>query len=671
MQKHLLGEMRYEYGEGRLVPFLGSGMSRPVCRGWAGMIAQLELIGGLRSVPEAKKVSEGDDFELTRRAAFVLEQLRLEGGFDKVVSAVRDALLESGPAPPSTSTAAMALLHWPLVLTTNYDDLYVAAVHEEFLGTRIGTRPPTSDVERKTPPVEVVGRSQSDCHRVLSALRRPAPPLVWTLQGFLPGQAQIVTRPGGGNDTERWLDFISLQDRNLGFSSQKLEELQRQLVVGHAEYRAVAMRSETFRRAFAEVYRARSLLFLGSGLRDRYLLDLFSQIAELYGPSSQQHYAVVRRGEVDAEFLQRYFGIWVVQVDDHEEIPGLLESLESPRRIAVGAIRWSYIKQSSRRKPPPSLSIVSSALTADSRLAGCVVVSGGGSLDWPRLSRGIRDFLFGSGLLPERGRRGGVEDVGRLFCRLQDTEFIWVLKDGGVQPVHDDRPALLVARARMNPASPLGRRLRPLAPAANQAASSDKAGRLWRDLRLVKPVMHEVLDVATAAGHDVIVSNLLASGSLRSFPPSFALQEMARAWACDIQSTASLEIRITEETVLTDMRSGRLDLTYLMSQSNSAPEAASSMRFWLEIAESDGRTQRLLELRDPTYPIHALLHDRWLGGRRWQVDVWPAPCLGWASWKLQDFEEWENERGEAMSLERFGVLHGSTLRVSEMQAGTQ
>ena len=56
MQKHLLGEMRYEYGEGRLVPFLGSGMSRPVCRGRAGMIVQLELIRGLRSVLEAKKL---------------------------------------------------------------------------------------------------------------------------------------------------------------------------------------------------------------------------------------------------------------------------------------------------------------------------------------------------------------------------------------------------------------------------------------------------------------------------------------------------------------------------------------------------------------------------------------------------------------------------------------
>jgi hypothetical protein len=671
MQEHLLGEMRYEYGEGRLVPFLGSGMSRPVCRGWADMITQLELTGGLRSVPQAKKNSEGDDFELTRRAAFVLEQLRLEGGFDNVVSAVRDALLESGPAPPPTSTATMARLHWPLVLTTNYDDLYVAAVHEAFLGTRIGTRLPTSEVERRTPPVEIAGRSQSDCHRVLSALRRPARPLVWTLQGFLPGQARIVTRPGGGHDTERWLDFISVQDRNLGFSSQKLEELQRQLVVGHAEYRAVAMRSETFRRAFAEVYRSRSLLFLGSGLRDRYLLDLFSQIAELYGPSSQQHYAVVRRGELDAEFLQRYFGIWVVQVEDHEEIPALLESLGSPRGIAVGAIRWSYIKQSSRGKPPPSLSIVSSALTADSRVTGCVVVSGGGSLDWPRLSRGIRKFLFGSGLLPERARSDGVEDVGRLFCRLQGREFIWVLKDAGVLPVHDDRPTLLVARARANPASPLGRRLRPLAPAANQAVTGDKAGRLWRDLRLVKPVMREILDVATAADHDMIISNLLASGSLRAFPPSFALQEMVRAWACDIQSTASLEIHITEETVLTDMRSGRLDLAYPMSRSSSAPDDASSMRFWLEIAESDGRTQRLLELRDPTYPIRRLLLDRWLSGRRWQADVWPAPCLGWAPWKFEDFEAWENESGEEMSLERLGVCHGSTLRISEMQAGIE
>jgi hypothetical protein len=658
----LLDELRYEYGQGRLVPFLGSGMSRPVCRGWLDMIARLEQVGDLQSAPEPNGITNRDDFELTRRAARVLERLRLEGGTGQVVSAVREALLESGPAPPPPSTATLARLHWPLVLTTNYDDLYVAAVHE---GSLLGKGPRASEVERRTPPIEVVGRSPSDCHRVLSALRRPARPLMWALQGFLPGQARIMTAPGDEHDTQRWLDYVSNPGGFPGFSDQKLDELENQLVVGHSEYRAVTMRSETFRRAFAEVYRSRSLFFLGSGLRDRYLLDLFSQIAELYGPSSQQHYAVVRRGELDAAFMQRYFGIWVLQVDDHNEIPGLVGSFGSPASTASGAIRWSYVRQTPRSKPP-SLSIVSSPLTADSAPPGCVVVSGGGSSDWPRLNRGIRAFLVGSGLLPERFRGSSVGEVGRLFHRLDGTEFIWVLKDEVVQANPGDRTALLVARARLDPTSQLGRRIRPLARTVPQPGARDHAGRLWRDLRLLKPVMGEVLDVAAAADHDTIVSTLLATGRLRSFPPSFALQEMVRAWACDTQNSMSLEVHITDDAILTDMRSGRLDLAYLLSRPRSATEAASSMQFWLELAEGNRRTQRLLELREPTCAVREFLQDHWLGGGRWMVDVWPPPCLEWGPWTLEDVRAWESETGETMSLERLGVLHGSTLQVSEM-----
>jgi hypothetical protein len=56
-RQYLLDELRYEYGEGRLVPFLGSGMSLHVCRGWADMIAQLERIGRSRPAPEPNKAS--------------------------------------------------------------------------------------------------------------------------------------------------------------------------------------------------------------------------------------------------------------------------------------------------------------------------------------------------------------------------------------------------------------------------------------------------------------------------------------------------------------------------------------------------------------------------------------------------------------------------------------
>jgi hypothetical protein len=159
---------------------------------------------------------------------------------------------------------------------------------------------------------------------------------------------------------------------------------------------------------------------------------------------------------------------------------------------------------------------------------------------------------------------------------------------------------------------------------------------------------------------------LLATGSLRAFSPSFALQEMVRAWACDTDAAMSLEIRVTDPQVLTDMRSDRLDLAYLLSRSGSAAEGASPMRFWLEIAEGTGRTQRLLELTESTAPVRAFLEAHWLSHRSWLVDVWPAPCLEWVPWTLESVRAWEDETGKAMSLERLGVLHGSTLRVSEV-----
>jgi len=149
---------------------------------------------------------------------------------------VRDALLESDPAPPPSSTATLARFHWPLVLTTNYDDFYVAAAQAEFLRTRIGVRRNTSEAERRTPAIEVVGRSPSDCHRVLSALRRSARPLVWTLQGFLPGRRSFRSPPDKEHDSDRtecWVDYVSVGVGCPGFSSTELE---RQLVVGHAEY---------------------------------------------------------------------------------------------------------------------------------------------------------------------------------------------------------------------------------------------------------------------------------------------------------------------------------------------------------------------------------------------------------------------------------------------------
>jgi hypothetical protein len=663
----LLDQMRDGYSQGTLVPFLGSGMSAGVCCLWPDLVGRIEQIASSEPVTDRPGGSESDDFELTRRASRALERLRMASGHDGVVAAVRRALmLEGDSAEPPPSTRKLASLYWPLVLTTNYDDLYIGAVHERLLGSRVARRGRTSEIERRTPPVQVVGRSPSDCHRVLSALREPVGPLLWTLQGFLPGQASIKT-PDSGEARERWIDYVSAVAGTLEFS---MDELERQLVVGHAEYRAVAVRSESFRRAFADVYRSRSLLFLGSGLRDRYLLDLFGQIIELYGPSSHQHYAVVKRGEgLDAAFMRRHFGVWVLEFDDYLEIPGLLAGLESSKAARTGVCRWDYVDHSRNLDSSPSLSVVSKRLEAQFAGQGCLVVSGGGSEDWPRLNDGIRDLLVDVGLLPERAKTFSKAEVGRLFHKPEGRDFTWVLRED-VDAGPDHLPLLLVARARLEPTSWPGRKLRPLADVRAEPGSRDAAGRRWRDLRIVKPAMQEVLEVAAESGRRRVVSTLLATGSLRSFPPSFALQELARAWASQTHTCVSLEIYLDNDEVgtLTDLRSGRLDLGYVLSRSASGRPVASSVRLWVEVVEKGERVERFLERRDAESSIRTLLEDHWLAGPRWRLDVWPQPCLEWRPWTFEDITDWEDETGESMSLEQFGVFNGSTLQAGEVEA---
>ena len=656
----LTDELRYEYAEGRLVPFLGSGMSRPVCSGWLDLVSGLEKVAsravGVDHVPLPENVDETDDLGLTRRAARALEQLRRQGGEQRAVAAVREALLVSATAEPPSSTTKLASLDWPLVLTTNYDDLYAAAVHQRFLHQRIGARPLTDDAERRTPPIEVVGRSPADCHRVLSALRRPAGPLLWALQGFLPGQAQITTRDAHGvTRREVWADYVSAGSGMLRFSGPELE---RQLVVGHAEYRAVTMRSESFRRAFAEVCRSRSLFFLGSGMRDRYLLDLFSQIAELYGPSTQHHYAIVPRGVVDTMFMRRYFGIWAIEIANYDEIPEILGEVGSPANVSVGANRWSYSVRPAGGRSATPLTVCAAPLTSRSTSSECVVVSGGGSGGWVRLSRGIRSFLIDTGLLPKAFRDSSNEVVGRCFRPVSGRRFTWMLK--AEHRGREDGPTLLVARARLDAASALGRQLRPVAPAADPLGRRDRAGRVWRDLRLIKPVMAEVIDVAVEAGHGTVVSTLLASGSLRSFPSSFVLQEMIRAWVQTNHDAVGLELHVTEDAILTDLRSGRLDVAYLLPRSEPGAGGGSSQRFWLEIVEG-ASIERIPELRESSHGVRALLEEYWLDRHKWVFDVLPRPCLEWSPWDLEAIQAWESETGSTMSLERLGVINGSTL----------
>lgn len=605
----ILGEVATARRRGLLVPFVGLGLSLPVCRSWAGMIDRLEVRAG--TVPG----HGGPD--LARRAAHALDRLRLGRGLT-TSEIVREVLLERGPAAPPEATRALAGLRWPLVLTTNYDDLFVAAAHQVALRDSRNTRDRTEDAERRRPAVRVAGRSSVDCHRVLSSLHHPGTPLLWAMQGHLAGQATIrppgpidETGPGPAPALYRPAPVLY---RTWATPGPDEAELAAQVVVGHAEYRRAALRSESFRRAFAEVFRSRSLLFLGSGVSDPYLLDLFSQVVELYGPSPRPHFAVSMRGEHDVPFLRRQFGIWVHEIDDYDELPSLIRGIGAAARRSPGGLRIALRGLPER---PPAES--------------CVMISGGGSGPVPRVGPALAAFTgpVASEFEPDRRRT-----------------FVWRRRE------ERSGPLTVIARSRLDPRSPEGILLRPVAPGAPR--STDHRGRAWRDIRLIAPAVRETLELAAEAGRTVLLATLLASGELRTISPSYVLVETIRAWAgSPLRDRVGLTVHVVNEEATDDLTAGRVDVERLLT--------GGPLRFWVECRDPDGVTSRFLALEPAGRPIGEVLGEAGIEGGAWSVDVEPAPCLEWTPWRLSDIGR---AGGPPMTLERFGVLDGSTLRVT-------
>lgn len=251
------------YDRGLLVPFIGSGMSVPACASWKQMVQSLERHAGIEPSPD------NDDYFW--RCECALESIRFARA--DVALAVYESIGANADAAIPPQTALLASLYWPLVCTTNYDDVYLRAV--------------MANESRAVP--QIFGRSEVDCRRVLQHLNMPVHEAIWTLQGFLGGRNPNIKAALPAD-----------------FDHARAE---REIVAGHVAYRRAANRSPHFRRCFAELFRTRSLLFLGSGLTEPYFRSLFDEIIELSGPPAQPHFALLPAGSVDTDFLLRQYNI--------------------------------------------------------------------------------------------------------------------------------------------------------------------------------------------------------------------------------------------------------------------------------------------------------------------------------------------------------------------------
>lgn len=267
-------------------------MSRPLCSSWLEFLTKLAKAAGVplpsclngQQTPETAVL-----YRLADMTVSALRPLTRDQRCQKYRDALRSNPERDHSIPPQTKV--LGEIYWPIVLTTNYDDLYWSA-------TRSGNRP------------IVLGRDREDCHRMLRALDESCPPLLWALQGFLAGQFA---------DPEKIIPDRGHRD-----------ELIDQLVVGHQQYQRAINEAGHFRRSFAEVFRRRSLLFLGSGILEDYLVNLFSEIIHHHGPGPYPHFALINvreRERFDPWFLQTRLGIVPVFYKDHSAIPTFLNDL--------------------------------------------------------------------------------------------------------------------------------------------------------------------------------------------------------------------------------------------------------------------------------------------------------------------------------------------------------
>ncbi|WP_431819449.1 SIR2 family protein [Burkholderia sp. F1] len=299
------------YDRGTLVPFIGSGMSREICGTWGELIQGLERQAELPELP----VEDVSPEELTRRALAAVQWLKRNG--KDIGCAVRKAVYVNPNAELPLSSTLLASLYWPLVCTTNYDDVYLRSVLH---------------ANRELP--RVLGRSERDCRRVMNHIAYPTDEVLWALQGFLePDSSKIKCKVDVLTDYKR---------------------LDSELVVGHREYRKATHRSPNFRRAFAEVYRTRSFLFLGSGLLEPYLRALFDEIVELAGPPVQPHFAIVEEGKFDPAFLREQYHILCETYPQHkhnmvsEWLKDLRDEINKTRPRITS---WAYHLASRPKRP--------------------------------------------------------------------------------------------------------------------------------------------------------------------------------------------------------------------------------------------------------------------------------------------------------------------------------
>jgi hypothetical protein len=568
------------YDRGTLVPFIGSGMSVPICATWGALIQGLEHEAEL----QAACVKDVPPEVLAQRALSAVRWLKRNGR--DIGSAVRKAVYVASNEKLPISSRLLASLYWPLVCTTNYDEVYLRCV---------------LDANRKLP--RVLGRSGRDCRSVLNHIAYPTDEVLWALQGFLEPRSE------GTKEGEALTDY---------------KRLEGELVVGHREYRKAAHRSPHLRRAFAEIFRTRSFLFLGSGLLEPYLRALFDEIIELAGPPVQPHFAIVEEGKFDTSFLREQYHILcrTYPTGKYDEVCTLLQSLKDaivkPRSRITS---WTYHLASPPRPERPA-----SLGTFEIQIGNRPLAVQESEALVTSCGRDIDPTNAGSG----RGavRYGSAKDLFGNKLPSSDWLTDWVIQ------LHSGKNHYgVVARDLVT----------------DRSSSRDR-----RSPEAVRMAFASFLNVASGHGIQTAHVQLLAAGDYRVFSPWVALTQMARAYG-EWFSALSLEGKANAMKIVV-YAANPLLIGMLTAGHINVPEFLSGnpLRVRVEIVDATGDAEEYHRVVDAPTTIGDLLGSQFHGIEA-LVHCHPAPTLNASPVDLVD--AWE------MSCRDFGLVSGGTLTV--------
>ena len=256
--KEALPRLVAAYNKGKLVPFTGAGISAPSIPLWKKMVQNLSKSCDLK-LPRDFGATPQQLIQYSEEAVTRL----IRQSPSKFVRTVKESLGYVGDQQPTITPQCQSLsnIWWPLVITTNYDTMFVDAYTK-------------AQKDFGPSPIGIFGRNQLDCHSMLSKLNTGINTAYWALQGYF----------------------------GKSMNGKLLEE---EIVLGYRQYRNASYSNPLFRAVFGEVFRNNSLLFLGSGLTEDYFLGLFGEVLEKFGSNPHTHCALF--SEQDADRIDHRF----------------------------------------------------------------------------------------------------------------------------------------------------------------------------------------------------------------------------------------------------------------------------------------------------------------------------------------------------------------------------